>query len=123
MEPFYEYLNQMTHEEHREKFADVLEWVNTQFPELEKRIAWNQPLFTHHGTFIIGFAYTKKHIAVNPEGTGIRHFATVFDERGLGYSKMTVRFPWNQPIDFDLLTQLIEFNIKDKKETKTFWRQ
>lgn len=34
--------------------AEVLDWVAEHYPELELRIAWNQPLFTHHGTYIIG---------------------------------------------------------------------
>lgn len=123
MKSFQAYLDSITHDEHRRQFAEVLDWVTTQFPDLENRIGWNQPLFTHHGTFIIGFNYAKKHLSVTPEGYGIRHFADLFEEKDLEYSAMTVRFPWNRSIDFDVLKEIIEFNILDKKNTETFWRQ
>lgn len=38
----------------RARMVDVLVRGGLTYPELELRIAWNQPLFTHHGTYIIG---------------------------------------------------------------------
>ena len=29
--------------------VEVLDWVARHYPELELRIAWNQPMLTHHG--------------------------------------------------------------------------
>ncbi|MCQ4950818.1 hypothetical protein NE646_14380, partial [Bittarella massiliensis] len=42
------------------------------FPDLTPKIAWNQPMFTDHGTFIIGFSAAKAHLAVAPERAGIQ---------------------------------------------------
>ena len=44
----------------------MLDWVAHHYPELALRIAWNQPMFTHHGTFIFGFSAGSKHMAMVP---------------------------------------------------------
>ena len=54
-------------DDNREQMVDVLVRVGLTYPELELRIAWNQPMFTHHGTYIIGFSAASKHMAMAPE--------------------------------------------------------
>lgn len=62
---FYDdYLAGIDNLEHRQKFAQVLKWVEAHYPNLEGRIAWKQPMFTDHGTFIIGFSVAKAHFEV-----------------------------------------------------------
>ena len=57
MQNFEEYLSAIENIEHREKMRDLFDWILTEFPELETRIAWNQPMFTHHETFILAFSF------------------------------------------------------------------
>lgn len=33
--------------------VEVADWGVHTYPELELRIAWNQPMFAHHSTYII----------------------------------------------------------------------
>jgi hypothetical protein len=100
-----------------------LDWVSNQYPHLVQRIAWNQPMFTDHGTFIIAFSIAKHHLAVTPEKAGIDHWVDEIEKAGYSYTSMIVRFPWNQPVDFELLAKMIEYNIEDKKDCDTFWRK
>ena len=51
-----EYLATIPNDANRARMVDVLVWVGLTYPELELRIACNQPMFTHHGTYIIGFS-------------------------------------------------------------------
>lgn len=67
MEDFLEFIEHINNGQQRARTQEVLEWVKSQFPNLEARIAWNQPMFTEHGTFIIGFSVSSKHLAVSPE--------------------------------------------------------
>lgn len=67
MDHFSEYLNSMENLNHRDRVKEVLDWVMQEFPQLEPKIGWNQPLFTDHGTFIIAFSTAKRHLAVAPE--------------------------------------------------------
>ncbi|WP_307720437.1 iron chaperone [Massilia atriviolacea] len=101
----------------------VLDWVATTYPALERRIAWNQPMFTDHGTFIIAFSTAKNHLAVAPEAAAIARFSSQIAEAGYQHTKLLIRIPWNAEVDFSLLGQLIDFNIADKADCATFWRK
>lgn len=74
MELFDEYLERIGDPRHRARIQEVLAWVAETFPELTPRIAWSQPMFTHHGTFIIGFSTAKNHLAIAPERAGLERF-------------------------------------------------
>ncbi len=123
MEVFEEYLASIDHPEHQERTEEVLAWVARRFPNLEPKIAWNQPMFTDHGTYIIGFSIAKHHLAVAPERAGIIQFTDEIEKAGYDHTKELVRFKWNTPFDFSLLEKMIEFNISDKADCSTFWRK
>ncbi|MFD2043349.1 iron chaperone [Ornithinibacillus salinisoli] len=123
MEVFDEFLAQIDNPKHRNRTEEVLAWVTNKFPNLTPKIAWNQPMFTDHGTYIIGFSVSKQHLAVAPERAGIIHFSDEIVQAGYDHSKMLVRFPWDSPVDFSLLEKMIEYNILDKADCSTFWRK
>ena len=123
MEVFNEYLLRIEHPDHRVRMKEVLGWVSEQFLSLEPRIAWNQPMFTDHGTYIIGFSAARNHMAVAPERAGIELFSSDIIKAGYHHSKELVRIPWDSPVDFSLLERMITFNITDKAECSTFWRK
>lgn len=123
MNTFTEYLDSIDNPEHQARVKEVLDWVTDTFPNLERRIAWNQPMFTDHGTFIIGFSVSKHHMAVAPEIAGILNFSDEIKQAGYEHTKGLVRIPWDGPIDFSLLEKMIAFNILDKADYTTFWRK
>ncbi|RCW73263.1 iron chaperone [Saliterribacillus persicus] len=108
---------------HRERVEEVFDWIHNKYPKLEIEIKWNQPMFTDHGTFIIGFSVSKKHLAVAPESVTITHVEDEIVKAGYDYTKEIIRMPWKSPIDYALLEKMIEFNIKDKANCSTFWRK
>lgn len=118
-----EYLLKMDSDKHRETFDRLLTHIARSFPQLEPRIAWNTPMFTDHGTFILGLSHAKGHIAISPEAAGMRQFADDIAKAGYSSGKMLFRIRWDQEIDFDLIDRLIVFNIADKKDCSTFWRK
>ncbi|AEB30856.1 hypothetical protein CAR_c21990 [Carnobacterium sp. 17-4] len=123
MEDFSDYLSKIDNIEHRDRTEEVLNWVAKTFPNLKPRIAWNQPMFTDHETFIIGFSVAKQHMSVAPEKAGIRQFSNKIVQAGYNPTKEIFRIQWNSPIDFALLEKIIEFNISDKADCSTFWRK
>ena len=123
MEVFAEYLAHIDNPQQRARTEEVLEWVTKKFPNLIPKIAWNQPMFTDHGTFIIGFSVSKHHLAVAPESAGINHFAAEIVQAGYDHTKQLIRIQWNSLVDFSLLEKMIEFNILDKADCSTFWRK
>lgn len=119
---FTEFLAAIENDEQRERLTQTLYWVAETFPQLEARFAWKQPMFTDHGTFIIGFSVAKAHFAIAPEDVTMEKFLPRFDELGYTYGKKMVRIRWDQETDFELLADMIQFNITDKANHQKFWR-
>lgn len=122
MEVFAEFLEKIENMQHRERTEEVLRWVSEKYPNLTPVVKWKQPMFTDHGTYIIGFSVAKHHLAVAPEEAGITYFANEIVQAGYSHTKGLIRFPWNSPIDYSLLEKMIDFNILDKADCSTFWR-
>ena len=120
---FAEFLAHIDNPEHMERTEEVLTWVTKKFPNLMPEIKWNQPMFTDHGTYIIGFSVAKHHLAVAPERIGINHFSDEIVKAGHSHTKELIRMKWNRPVDYVLLEKMIEFNIWDKADCSTFWRK
>lgn len=122
MEVFADYFASIDQPRHRARTEEVMDWVVETFPDLVPKLAWKQPMFTDHGTFIIGFSVSKHHLAVSPERAGIIQFSEEILQAGYDHTKELLRIRWDQPVDFSLLQKMIEFNIMDKAGCTTFWR-
>lgn len=123
MVTFDEFLSKLDDMDHRERLAEIFLWVDKEFPRLEKKIGWNQPMYTDRGTFIIGFSASKKHIAVAPEQPAMRKFEKEIASAEYEATKEIFRMKWTQSVDYDLLRDMIQFNIEDKADYTTFWRK
>ena len=117
-----EFLATIPDDDNRERMVDVVVWVGFTYPELELRIVWNQPMFTHHGTYIIGFSAASKHMAMAPERATMIRFEPVMRERGTDFGKMFARQPWDKPFDYELLDAFIQHQLAEKQDVTSFWR-
>ena len=102
-------------DDNRERMVDVLVWVGLTYPEAKLRIAWNQPMFTHHGTYIIGFSAASKHLAMAPEHATMIRFEQIMHERGTDFGTMLARQPWNKPFDYELLDAFIQLKSRTSR--------
>ncbi|MBD3919226.1 iron chaperone [Paenibacillus sp. PR3] len=123
MDVFDEFTSRIENPSNRERMEEVLRWVAVQFPNLGTKIAWNQPMFTDHDTFIIGFSVAKQHMSVAPERAAIARFSDEIVRVGYDHTDQLFRMKWNLPVDYDLLGRIIAFNIEDKADCTTFWRK
>ena len=123
MDTFDEYLISIENPAHSLRMREVLSWVIREFPNLKPRIAWNQPMFTDHGTFFIGFSVSKHHLSVAPERVVIIHFSDEIIKSGYEHTKELIHIPWDSPVDSSLLERIIKFNIIEKSDCLTFWRK
>lgn len=117
-----EFLATIPNDDNRARMVEVLNWVAEHYPELELRIAWNQPTFTHHGTYIIAFSAAPKHMAVAPKLATMIRFEPVMRERGTDFGKMFARQPWGKPFDYELLDAFIQHQLAEKQDITSFWR-
>lgn len=122
MEEFKAYLESIDEFEHRSFMEEILRWIIKEFPELDTVIKWNQPMFIKNGTYIIGFSHSKKHIAMAPEVKPIQVFKDMIEETNLSYTNNIIRIRWEDPIPYELMKTLIEYNIEDKTGYDKFWR-
>ena len=117
-----EYLATIPNDDNRARMVEVLNWVAKHYPELELRIAWNQPTFTHHGTYIIAFSAASKHMAMAPEFATMIRFEPVMRERSTDFDIIFARQPWSKPFDYELLDAFIQDQLTDKRDVTSFWR-
>lgn len=116
-----EYLNKYS-EEQQAFLQNILDWVDENFPELKLEVKWNQPMYVHEGTYIIGFSLSKAHVSVSPEQHGMEVFHDKVAAAGYSQSKMLFRIKYTEEVDYELLREMIEYNIKDKAGSAKFWR-
>ena len=123
MTVFEPYLEKIEDKAQRNRLEEILRWISKEYPELAPKIAWNQPMFTHHDAFIIGFSIAKKHLAIAPEKVVIDRFSEKIKDTGYNHTQQLFRIEWDQPINYQLIKEIIDYNIIEKAECTTFWRK
>lgn len=119
---FDDYLNDIENKLQRDKMNEILAWVIDNYPNLKPEIKWNQPMFIDGQTYIIGFSISKKHFSISPEVKTITKFINEIEAAGYDHTKNIIRVGWEQELDFELLSKMIDFNISDKAGFTKFWR-
>lgn len=122
MKDFQMFLDSIDEPDKKERMEGILRYIKEKFPQLNEEIKWNQPMFSDHGTFIIGFSVAKAHIAVAPEAVVISLFEKEIEEAGYSHTRELFRIKWTDKVDFDLLYKIVAYNIEDKKAMTKFWR-
>lgn len=122
MQNFKDFLGSIDELDKRIRMDGILNHIKDKFPQLKEEIKWNQPMFSDHGTFIIGFSIAKGHIAVAPEAVAISLFEKEIEAAGYSHTQGLFRIKWTDKVDFDLLYKIVAYNIEDKKGMKKYWR-
>lgn len=123
MDLFKSFLNTLETDSQKDTMIQVFQWMNDTFPKLETTVKWNQPMYTDHGTFIIAFSKAKQHFSIAPEAKTMSHFSERITTAGYSQTNNLFKIKWTQDIDFNLLQDIIQFNIDDKQNCDTFWRK
>lgn len=116
-----EYLASIENRDNAETLREITEWTLREFPTLALRIAWNQPMLTDHGTFIISYTASKANLSIAVEEKPFEKFLPQIKAAGYKNTKKLFQIPWSAEIDKALLTEIITFVIADKKDVTTFW--
>jgi len=87
--------------------------VREAVPEAQEKISYQMPTFALHGN-LVHFAAFKKHIGFYPGASGI----SAFKEQLSPYkgAKGSVQFPIEQPLPFELITQITKFRAAESAE-------
>lgn len=121
MEFFNEFIENLPTEQ-KNKLTEIINWMETNYPDFEPMIKWKQPMFAYKGTFIISYAPYKAHIAVAPEVKTMELFREKIEAVGYETTNNTFKIKYDHPTHFELLKELIEFQKTDKAGWTKFWR-
>ena len=83
-------------------------------PGAEETISYQIPTFTLKGKYLVYFAAYKKHIGLYPAPRGVEKFEKELSAYEGG--KGTVRFPFDKPIPFGLISRIVKFRVKQNLE-------
>ena len=84
--------------------------IKNAAPDAEEAIKYQLPTFTLHGN-LVHFGAFQKHLGFYPGASGIAEFkAELSGYRG---AKGSVQFPFDQPIPFDLISEITRFRVQE----------
>ena len=94
----------------RERMEKMRALILSCSPDISEKIAWGMPTFVLNGN-LVHFSAAKRHLGFHPSPEAILAFA----ER-LGayqYSKGTIQFPYDQPMPYDLIRDMVMFRVRE----------
>ena len=99
----------------QDRLHKMREAIRRAAPEAEERMSWRMPTFYLHEN-LVHFAAEKRHVGFHPTPSAILAFA----DRLKPYktSKGTVRFPYNEPIPYDLVEEMTRFRVKEVRDKR-----
>lgn len=79
-------------------------------PEISEKISWAMPTFVLKGN-LVHFSGEKHHLGFHPTPSVIEEFA----DRLIGYkySKGTVQLPYDKPMPYELLREMVLFRVQE----------
>lgn len=85
--------------------------IHAVSPDLKEKISWGMPTFYKNGN-IIHFAANKHHLGIYPGAEAME----AFKERLSEYksSKGAVQFPYKKPVPYELIKEMVLFNLAKK---------
>jgi uncharacterized protein YdhG (YjbR/CyaY superfamily) len=82
-------------------------------PEAKETISYQMPALKYHG-LLVWFAAAKNHYALYPKAEVIEAFNDKLKPYGI--SKGTIRFFYDKPLPEKLITEIIEYRVKENLE-------
>ena len=101
--------------EARERMEKLRSLILSCSPKITEKISWGMPTYVLHGN-LVHFAGQKQHIGFYPAPEAIE----VFADRLSGYScsKGAIRFPYDKPIPYDLIREIVAFRVRQQKKDR-----
>lgn len=108
---FDEFLSGVSNEQ-REALQQVIDHVAAAAPDATEGRSYGLPAFRYHGSPLLGFAASAKHLSLYPFSPRVVEAVTPSLE-GYGTSKGTIRFTVDRPVPADVLTEMIRLRMDE----------
>lgn len=89
----------------------VRQCIKQAAPEAIETISYGMPTYKQKRV-LVHFGAQKTHLGFYPKPSGIE----AFKEELAGYdtSRGTIRFPWSNPMPYDLIMKIVEFRVAEE---------
>jgi uncharacterized protein YdhG (YjbR/CyaY superfamily) len=112
MNPVDEYINNQPRDI-RPILNQVRELILRMAPEAQEHISYAMPAYKLNGKPLVYFAAQKKHLGLYATPSGHEKFAEQLSAYKQG--KGSVQFPFNKPIPYDLIEDIVEFRVQENR--------
>jgi len=92
----------------------IRETIRKAAPVAIKTISYQMPAFKLNGNLVLWFAPFKNHVGFYPLPSGIEAFKVEVSPYVAG--KVTLQFPLDKPIPYDLIKKIVTFRAKENLE-------
>lgn len=82
-------------------------------PDITEKISWGMATFVLNGN-LVHFSGENRHLGFHPAPSAIEAFAEKLD--GYKYSKGTIQFPYDKPMPYDLILEIVKFRVAEQLE-------
>ena len=96
--------------EHHEVLSLIRKVINDVEPEVDEKLSCKIPTFIK-GKNKIQFAVNKNHLGFYPGDEAVNEFANRITESGYTYNKGCIQIPWDKPIDYKLIEEIVKYKI------------
>ena len=80
-------------------------------PDITEKISWGMATFVLNGN-LVHFSGEKRHLGFHPSPSAIEAFKDGFAD--YKYSKGTLQLPYDKPMPYELLRQMILFRVQEQ---------
>lgn len=89
--------------------------ILTCSPDITEKISWGMATFVLHGN-LVHFSGQKQHLGFHPSPSAIVAFANRLGD--YKYSKGTVQLPYEKPMPYDLIEEMVMFRVQEQLKKK-----
>ncbi len=106
-----EYLNSVP-EPQQTTLRDLRATLLSILPEGDEGISYGVPAISIGGKAVAGYSYAKRHCSYFPHSGSVLNMIDPERLEGYDWSKGTLRFPVDQPLDEGLVRELVKVRLK-----------
>ena len=109
-----EYIARYEDNEVRTRMEKLRKLILSSSPDISEKISWGMATFVLEGKNLVHFSGEKKHLGFHPAPSAIEAFSERFKELGYKYSKGTVQLPYDKPMPYDLIRDMVAFRVSEQ---------
>lgn len=97
----------------RERMVKLREIILSCSPDISEKISWGMATFVLNGN-LVHFSGEMRHIGFHPAPSGVLFAMDRLE--GYKYSKGTIQFPYDKPMPYDLIREIVLFRVSEQSK-------